>query len=42
MWQYLRWLWNDAPRSFRMEVLLTLMAIELLGLATILVLKNPN
>jgi hypothetical protein len=42
MWQYLRWLWNDAPRSLRMEVLLTLMAIELLGLATILVLKNPN
>jgi len=42
MWQYLRWLWNDAPRALRMEVLLTLMAIELLGLATIFVLKNPN
>lgn len=42
MWQYLRWMWREAPRALRVEILITLLAIELLGLATMVVLTNPG
>jgi hypothetical protein len=42
MLQYLRWLWHDAPRALRMEFLITLLVIELLALATILVIQGPS
>lgn len=42
MLQYLRWMWNDAPRSLRVEFLITILVIELLALATMLVLSSPT
>ena len=42
MLQYLRWMWRDAPRSLRIEFLLTILVIELLALATMVVLTNPG
>lgn len=42
MVQYLRWMWRDAPRSLRLEFLITILVIELLALATMLVLSNPR
>jgi hypothetical protein len=42
MLQYLRWLWRDAPRSLRVEFLVTILVIELLALATILVIESPS
>ena len=41
MLHYLRWLWREAPRALRVEFLVTILVIELLALATILVLENP-
>ena len=41
MWQYLRWMWREAPRSLRIEFLITILVIELLALATMLVLSAP-
>lgn len=41
MLQYLRWMWRDAPRALRVEFLVTILVIELLALATMLVLTNP-
>lgn len=42
MVQYLRWMWRDAPRSLRLEFLITILVIELLALATMVVLTNPG
>lgn len=42
MVQYLRWMWRDAPRSLRLEFLTTILVIELLALATMVVLSNPG
>jgi hypothetical protein len=41
MLQYLRWMWRDAPRSLRIEFLITILVIELLALATMVVLTAP-
>ena len=41
MLQYLRWMWREAPRSLRVEFLVTILVIELLALATMLVLTAP-
>lgn len=42
MLQYLRWMWRDAPRALRVEFLVTILVIELLALATMVVLSNPG
>ena len=42
MLQYLRWLWRDAPRALRVEFLLTLLVIEVLALATMLLVAEPS
>ena len=42
MLQYLRWMWREAPRALRVEFLITILAIELLALATMLVLQGPD
>jgi hypothetical protein len=41
MLQYLRWMWYEAPRPLRVEFLITILVIELLALATMVVLTNP-
>lgn len=41
MLQYFRWMWREAPRSLRVEFLITILVIELLALATMLVLSAP-
>lgn len=41
MLQYLRWLWRDAPRALRVEFLVTVLVIELLALATMVVIQGP-
>jgi hypothetical protein len=38
---YIRWLWQDAPRALRLEFLITILLIEALALATIVVLTGP-
>lgn len=40
MLQYLRWMWRDAPRALRVEFLITILVIELLALATMVVLTG--
>jgi len=40
--QYLRWMWREAPRALRVEFLITILAIELLALATMVVLQGPD
>ena len=40
MLQYLRWMWRDAPRALRVEFLVTILVIELLALATMVVLTG--
>jgi len=42
MWRYLRWMWREAPRSLRLEFLITILLIEVLALATMVVLTNPG
>jgi hypothetical protein len=42
MIQYLRWMWREAPRALRIEFLVTMLVIELLALATMVVLTNPG
>ncbi|WP_158514891.1 hypothetical protein [Gemmatimonas phototrophica] len=42
MLHYLRWMWRDAPRALRIEFLVTMLVIELLALATMVVLTNPG
>jgi hypothetical protein len=42
MLQYLRWIWYEAPRSLRVEFLVTILVIELLALATMVVLTNST
>jgi hypothetical protein len=37
---YLRWFWKEAPRPLRIEILLTVLAIEVAGLATASVLAR--
>jgi hypothetical protein len=41
MLQYMRWLWKEAPRALRVEFLITVLLIEALALATMLVLTSP-
>ena len=41
MLQYLRWMWREAPRSLRIEFLITILVIELLALATMVVIQGP-
>jgi hypothetical protein len=35
-------MWREAPRSLRLEFLITILVIELLALATMVVLTNPG
>ncbi len=42
MLQYLRWMWREAPRPLRVEFLITILVIELLAFATMVVLTNPG
>jgi hypothetical protein len=35
-------MWREAPRSLRLEFLITILLIEVLALATMVVLTNPG
>jgi len=42
MLHHLRWMWRDAPRSLRLEFVITMLVVALPALTTMMVLSNPG
>ena len=42
MLHHLRWMWRDAPRSLRLQFVITMLVVALPALTTMMVLSNPG